>query len=311
MSSEPSRRQWLAAATASAAAMTLPPAPLPAAGARGTFRFCLNTSTISGQGLTLPDEVEITARTGYDAIEPWIHELERYSQQGNSLVELGKRIQDRGLVVADVIAFFEWIVDDPARRRKGLENARRAMDMARQLGARHIAAPPAGATDAAPVPLLAAAERYRTLLELGDGLGMVPQVEVWGFSRTLRRLGEAALVAIESGHPTACILADVYHLYKGGSGFAGLRLLGPTALQVFHVNDYPADPPRASVTDANRVYPGDGVAPLKPLLRQLRAMGFQGYLSLELFNRDYWKQDARQVAQTGLDKMKMLARGVG
>jgi 2-keto-myo-inositol isomerase len=31
-------------------------------------------------------------------------------------------------------------------------------------------------------------------------------------------------------------------------------------------------------------------------------------LSLELFNRDYWKQDALQVARTGLEKMRAVAR---
>jgi sugar phosphate isomerase/epimerase len=138
-------------------------------------------------------------------------------------------------------------------------------------------------------------------------MGVVAQVEVWGFSKSLSRLGETALVAIESGHPRACVLADVYHLHKGGSGFEGLKLLGPQALQVFHMNDYPADPPREKITDAHRVYPGDGVAPLKAMLRDLRRLGFAGFLSLELFNRDYWKQDAMLVARTGLEKMRAVA----
>jgi sugar phosphate isomerase/epimerase len=60
------------------------------------------------------------------------------------------------------------------------------------------------------------------------------------------------------------------------------------------------------ISDAHRVYPGDGVAPLKEVLRDLRLAGFRGFLSLELFNRDYWKQDALAVAKTGLEKMKAV-----
>jgi sugar phosphate isomerase/epimerase len=75
---------------------------------------------------------------------------------------------------------------------------------------------------------------------------------------------------------------------------------------VFHINDYPAEPPREAISDAHRVYPGDGVAPLKDVLRDLRLAGFRGYLSLELFNRDYWKQDALAVAKTGLEKTKSV-----
>jgi sugar phosphate isomerase/epimerase len=199
------------------------------------------------------------------------------------------------------------VVEDDARRRKGLEEAKRCMGLAQQVGSARLAAPPAGATDQA-LDLRKAAERYRALLELGDQMGVVPQCEIWGFSKTLTRLGEGAFVAIESGHPKACVLADVFHLYKGGSGFTGLKLLGPAALQVFHMNDYPDRPPRASITDAYRVYPGDGVAPLKEVLRELRALGFRGVLSLELFNRDYWRQDALAIARTGLEKMRALAR---
>ena len=140
------------------------------------------------------------------------------------------------------IGFFEWIVDDPARRKKGLEAARRSMDLVRQIGGKRLAAPPVGATDHAMPDLIRVAERYRALLELGDQLGVVPEVEVWGPSRTLGRLGEAALVAIEADHPSACILPDVYHLHRGGSALSGVKLLSPRAIHVFHFNDYPAQP---------------------------------------------------------------------
>src|SRR5207249_3747345 len=121
------------------------------------------------------------------------------------------------------------------------------MEIVRRIGGKRLAAPPVGATDRGDIDLKRVAERYRALLELGETLGVVPQVEVWGFSRTLGTLGEASMVAIGADHPSACILADVYHLYKGGSGFHGLKLLGKDAMHVLHVNDYPAEPPRSTI----------------------------------------------------------------
>jgi sugar phosphate isomerase/epimerase len=276
-------------------------------GSASAFRFCLNTATIQGQKLPIIKEVEIAAEAGYQGFEPWIGELEQYVREGGRLKDLGKRIRDHGLTVESAIGFAEWIVDDDARRKKGLEDARRAMDLVQQIGGRRIAAPPAGATEQAGLDLARAAERYRALLQVGESMDVTPMVELWGFSKCLSRLGETALVAIDSGHPRACVLADVYHVYKGGSSFETIKLLSREALQVFHMNDYPARPSRKEISDAHRVYPGDGVAPLKPLLRDLRRLGFQGVLSLELFNRDYWKQDARTVARTGLEKMKAVA----
>lgn len=300
-----SRRRFLKAAPVAAFAGTAGGVAAQDASER-PFTFCLNTSTIRGQNLSIVEEVGIASRAGYQAIEPWINELEAYVRGGGDLRDLNRRIQDAGLRVESAIGFAEWIVDDDARRRQGLENARRAMDMVRQIGGVRIAAPPTGATQQTDLNLLRAAERYRALCEIGQQIGVTPQVEVWGFSRSLSRLGEVALVAIEAGHPQACVLADVYHLHKGGSEFTGLNQLGPAALQVFHMNDYPATPGRAEITDADRVYPGDGVAPLVPMLRDLRRAGFRGVLSLELFNRTYWRQDAMDVARTGLAKMRAV-----
>ncbi len=70
------------------------------------------------------------------------------------------------------------------------------------------------------------------------------------------------------------------------------------------MNDYPADPSRESIADRDRVYPGDGVAQLTQILRTLVSTGFNGVLSLELFNPGYWEQDAAVVIETGLAKMK-------
>jgi sugar phosphate isomerase/epimerase len=272
------------------------------------FRYCLNTSTVSGQKLDLVEVIEIAAKAGYQAIEPWIREIEGYVKAGGSLRSLRDRLRDRGLTVESAIGFAEWIVDDDARRKKGLEVARRDMDLVQQIGGTRYAAPPAGATGQANLDLRRAAERYRALLEVGDQLGVVPQVELWGFSRCLSRLGEVLYVAAESGHPKACVLLDVYHLYKGGTPFEMLRLVSGNAMHVLHFNDYPANPPRAAINDAQRVYPGDGVAPLASILRTLRDGGFRGCLSLELFNREYWKQDALTVARTGIEKMQTAGR---
>jgi sugar phosphate isomerase/epimerase len=214
---------------------------------------------------------------------------------------------ETGLTVEDAIAFPEWIVDDEARRAKGMERAKREMDLVGQIGGRRIAAPPAGATNLPKLDLLQAAERYRALLDAGEQVGIVPQLELWGFSKNLNRLSECVCVAMETSHRSACVLVDVFHLHKGGSEWAGIKLLGANAIQVLHMNDFPAEPPPEKIDDSYRVYPGDGTAPLAAILRALHETGGQKVLSLELFNRKYWSEDALTVAKTGLAKMKAVA----
>lgn len=271
------------------------------------FGYCLNTSTIRGQNLSLVEEVDLAAETGYSAIEPWLREIETYMQQGGKLADLRKQISDRGLTVESAIGFAEWIVDDDAKRARGLEQAKHDMDLVAQIGGRRLAAPPMGATKENGMDLMKIAERYHALCALGETMGVAAEVEVWGHSTTLGRLGESMFVLLEANHPRACLLPDVYHLHKGGSDFGGLQFLAGHTIQVFHMNDYP-NHSRAELTDADRVFPGDGVAPLDTILRTLRDIGFRGYLSLELFNRDYWQRDAREVARVGLEKMRTAVR---
>ncbi len=92
-------------------------------------------------------------------------------------------------------------------------------------------------------------------------------------------------MAIEAQHPKACILAGCLPSLSRRFRFPGDQASGSRSIHVFHFNDYPADPPRQQATDADRVYPGDGVAPLDQLLRDLAGNGFRVTLSLELFNR--------------------------
>jgi hypothetical protein len=119
-----SRRQWLGGISATAAtglAATCSATGQEAKPTTDPFTYCLNTATIRGQSLAIVDKVEL----GYQAIEPWINELERHVEKGGSLRDLGRRITDAGLRVPSVIGFAEWIVDDEGQRRKGLERARR------------------------------------------------------------------------------------------------------------------------------------------------------------------------------------------
>lgn len=321
MTADPTRRGWLtgvagAGLVAASPAVTADPA-------KPAFGFCLNTSTVRtndgawGKSRPIVELIAIASKAGYTAIEPWVSELEQYVRDGGSAKDLGKRFADAGLAVPDCIGFAEWLVEDPARRKKGLEQARRDMELVAAVGGKRLAAPPVGATGGGSrrddpkftepvIDLLAAADRYRALLDLGKGFGVTPVVEVWGHSKTLRRLGEVLLVAAECGSPEGCVLPDVYHLYKGGSDFAGLGLLGPTAVGIFHINDYPKID-RAKIVDQDRVFPGDGVAPLKDVFAALRAANYRGYVSLELFNKTYWQRDPLEVAREGLTKTKAVA----
>lgn len=276
------------------------------------FGLSLNTSTIRGQKLGLAAEIDVAIKAGYNGIEPWISTIKEYKEAGGSLPDLRKRCADAGLSVCSGIGFAQWIVDDAQQRAAGIEQMKQDMELLAQLGGTHIAAPPVGAHGkGAKLELDAVAERYLAILQIGRETGITPQIETWGSSTNLSHVAEAAYVAAKSGHPDACILADAYHMYKGSVEPAAMKIPGRRAIHCFHMNDYPADPPRANIKDSDRVWPGDGIAPLTEILTYLAENHCHAFLSLELFNQEYWNMEPLAAAQTGIAKMKAAVRAAG
>ena len=267
-----------------------------------SFSYCLNTSTISGQNPGILKYIEIAAQAGYDGIELWIGDIKAFLEEGNDIAPLRKHLEDHHLKLENAIGFAPWMAEDEATKKKGFAQIKEEMEILADLGGKRIAAPGIGAT--APVDLFRAGQSYRELLDLGRSTGVMPQLEFWGAFDPFHHLGQTLMVAAVANDPDARLLPDVYHLFRGGSGFDGLKLLNTQSVEIFHLNDYPADIPREKQADKDRVYPGDGAAPMGDIIRAIHDMGGSKVLSLELFNPSYWKEDPLAVAKTGLRKMK-------
>ena len=113
----------------------------------------------------------------------------------------------------------------------------------------------------------------------------------------------------ECGRPDVQMLADVFHMYKGSGHHFGFEHFGAGRLGLVHVNDYPATPGRAEIGDADRVYPGDGLAPWQEIVAMLEGIGYEGMLSLELFNESFWARGPAAIAREGLEKLKRCLEG--
>ncbi len=204
------------------------------------------------------------------------------------------------------IAFNAFLDDDEARRAASMEKLKVDMDKVAQIGGRRIAAPPGN--NRAPVSLDNAATYYRAALEMGEKMGVQPLLELWGTHPVLGPLSHGIYVTVAAGRADASLLLDVFHLYKSGTPFTALRQINGASLHVMHLNDYPQAADPSTLNDGNRIYPGDGVAPLRQILRDLRDNGFRGYLSLELFNREYWTRSADDNLKTAMEKIRATVR---
>ena len=262
------------------------------------FQASLNASTLFPFKLDLAQQIRVAADAGYQGLEIWMRDVDAWQAAGKRLAELRAEAEARGLVLANAIAFFAWADSDPTARAAAFEQAEREMHMLAELGCRAVAAPPFGNVETTSLSDMAAA--FARLTQLGQHTGVEPYLEFWGRAKTLSRLSQAIFVALESGLPDVKLLLDPFHMYTGGSSVAGLSYLKGRNIGIVHVNDYPADPPQATISDAERVMPGAGIAPNATIAQALYDAGYRGFLSLELFQADCGGATALDVAQRGL-----------
>ncbi|MDB5353316.1 MAG: sugar phosphate isomerase/epimerase [Planctomycetota bacterium] len=267
------------------------------------FLYCLNTSTI--RPTPLLEKVHIAGQLGYDAIEPWNDEITDYLRAGGTLKDLRRIIEDEGLKVVSVIALFGWTEEEPAKYAAALDECRRRMDQAVRLGSPYIvASPPSGVVD-----LGFAARRYADLLRLGREIGVRPSMEFLGFVEGVHTLDSARIIADGSGDRDATVVADVFHMMRGGGSIDDLLTIPGDRMAIFHINDLPDSPPPREQTDADRVMLGEGIADLPRVIENLRSIDYRGPISLELFNEGLWILDPSVVCRVGLEQMRKLVEG--
>lgn len=262
------------------------------------FLYSLNTSTIQPAGLL--EKIRIAREVGYEAIELWVTDVEAYLAAGHPLSDVQHALDDAGLVRPSMIFLKGWCESDPKLLAEGLDTCKRRLEIAQKLEVqRMVAGPPAGK-----VTIPEVTQAYGRLLELSLNYEVPASIEFLGFVESINTLEAAWAICQGVNHPDATLTNDAWHLFRGNSDLRTVSEIPPERVSIVHWDDAPRHIERVKQTDADRVMPGDGMLDLYDLSQQLRATGYCGVLSLELFNRGYWEQDPREVARLGLERMK-------
>jgi sugar phosphate isomerase/epimerase len=275
---------------------------------KSPWPVCLDTATIK-PAETLIKKIDIAKTAGYDAIEPWDWELAEHEKNGGNLKELGKRIKDSGLFVPSMIGLWGCIPKTKEEFEKSLPATRNRMRMASAIGCTYVQAIPNAVGENFDPEFVSSC--YRQLLEIGlNDYGVNPAL-VFVKMFPLKRMGQATAIAMDTNHPKAKIIPDVYHMYISEGGFEGLKLVRGDLFAIFQFNDAPHGMELGKMEDKHRVYPGDGILPLPQIIKDLKETGFKGCISVELYNPEYWKQDLLEVAKTGLQKTLDVIKKAG
>jgi sugar phosphate isomerase/epimerase len=149
-------------------------------------------------------------------------------------------------------------------------------------------------------------ERYCELLEIGREDGIRPTFEYISFFKSVHTLKQAWEIVQRSGEEDATLILDAFHNWNSESTLEDLREIPLNKISHYHIDDAAQGKGPGSQTDPDRVMIGDGQIDLAAEIEVLREIGYDGTVSLELFNAEWWAKDPAETLKIGLERMKEL-----
>ena len=260
----------------------------------------------------LATDIAVAGRAGFEFVEIWAAKLMGYLERGG-LPALKRDLRRAGLRAATLNSVEHVTFNDPSGHVRMLEDFRRFCRVAQAVGAEMVIVVPS------PRPKgvsLAAIEResIRVLREpsaIARPYGVRLAYEFLGFADcTVNTLAQCAAIVEKVARPNVGLVLDTFHFFAGGSRIASIREANPEKIFIVHINDVERAP-RRKMHDALRLYPGKGILPLAGILRALKAIGYAGGFSVEIFRPQYWNRPPLQVAREARQSALAALRRAG
>ncbi len=106
------------------------------------------------------------------------------------------------------------------------------------------------------------------------------------------------------------LLVDSFHCHTAGTTWQHLAEIPAEKIVLAHLNDAPRVPV-GEVQDGQRVLPGNGGIDLVGFLQALRRTGYNGPMSLEVFNQQLREMPAPQAATLAWQATKRVLQVAG
>jgi sugar phosphate isomerase/epimerase len=240
---------------------------------------------------------------GWTAFELWLTKLESYVQD-HSLAKAREVLEAAGIHPVAAALQGGLLLSRGLERATHWDHFRRRLDVLRDLGVPTmiIAADSASTLPAAEDYARAAAGLHEAA-ELAATFGVRIALEFQKSSPVCACLETALALVAQAGSRNAGVCLDAFHFQTGPSKLEDLGGLTRESLAWVHVCDL-SGTPRELAGDRDRILPGDGDLPLGPIIERLGEIGYDGFVSLELFNPHLWQVAADRVADLGYQSLR-------
>ena len=257
------------------------------------MKTSIATVCLSGN---LLEKLEAIASAGFKAVEIFENDLIAYPAPPKDV----RRIcDDLGLTIVTNQPFREFEGLPLEKRGKALERAERKFDLLQELGSDLLfvcsstSAEATGGIDRL-------AEDFALLGERAAKRNMRVGYEALAWGRQIFDYRDAWEVVRRSGQDSVGIVLDSFHIQSRGTDLKPIRSIPKDRIFLVQIADAPKlEMDYLSWSRHWRCLPGQGDFDLAAFMDALVATGYDGYLSLEIFNDRFRAGSARSVALDG------------
>ncbi|CAD5109861.1 3-dehydroshikimate dehydratase QuiC [Zestomonas carbonaria] len=259
-------------------------------------------ATVSLSG-TLPEKLEAIAAAGFDGVEIFENDLLYYD---GSPREIRQMCADLGIAITLFQPFRDFEGCRRDRLEKNLDRAERKFDLMQELGTDLVLVCSNVAADSLGDERILV-DDLRLLAERAGARGLRIGYEALAWGHHVNSWQQVWSIVEQADHPALGVLLDSFHTLsiKGDpSGIAGIP-----GDKIFFVQM--ADAPLLAMDVLEwsrhfRCFPGQGEFDLAGFLAPILRSGYQGPLSLEIFNDGFRAAPTRANAADGLRSLLYL-----
>ena len=254
-------------------------------------------------GGTLVEKLQAIAAAGFDGVEIFENDLLYFD---GSPAEVRTICADLGLRVLLFQPFRDFEAAPRGRMPKNFDRAESKFDVMEQLGADLMlvcsnTAPDTLADDSV------AAEDLRTLGERAARRGFRIGYEALAWGRQVNKFGHAWKIVQAANHPAVGLVVDTFHTFAVEDDDAPIAKIPGDRIFFTQLADAPMmrlDP--LSWSRHFRLFPGQGAFPVTRFTRNVLASGYNGPISLEIFNDEFRAAPPRPTAVDAMRSLLLL-----
>ena len=275
--------------------------------ASGKMTLAIHQNTSAGSGYR--KSLEGWARAGIKNVEITAALLDDFLKT-DTLDAAGRVLSDNGLTAVSSASGLAALIEPSSARAAALDDFKRRCEQFAKLGLNRTyitTATPANPPKYTVEDYNTAAANLRDVAGAAEQFKMKAMVEFVRASTFIATLNSLVRVMRQAAHPNLGILFDCYHFWSGNNKLEDIDGVRPGEIAHVHFQDVP-DVPREMLDQTSRFIPGDGVSPLRTILRKLADKGYSGPLSVELFLPKFQQGDPYEVAREIRQKAETVMR---